>query len=64
MEDGVMLILETIQATTDLIDDNIDVREKYSLERSFRRGVSANARNMSVDEDLIKAVNRWQKDPT
>jgi hypothetical protein len=64
MEDGVMSILETIQATTDLIEDSVDVRDRYGLERSFRRGVSAHARNMSVDEDLIKAVNRWQKDPT
>jgi hypothetical protein len=30
----------------------------------LRRGVSAHARNMGVDEDLIKAINRKQKDPS
>jgi hypothetical protein len=64
MEDDFMSILEEVQATTEAIDDELDVRERFGMERSLRRGVSAHARNMEVDEDLIKAINRWNKDPS
>jgi hypothetical protein len=64
MEDEVMSLLEEVQATSEAIDEEVDVRERYGMERSLRRGVSAHARNMGVDEDLIKAINRWQKDPS
>jgi hypothetical protein len=62
--DEVFTLLEEVQAKTDLIDNELEVRENFGLERSLRRGVSAHARNMGVDEDLIKAINRWQKDPS
>jgi hypothetical protein len=62
MTDDVMTLLEQVQARTEHIEDDVEVRGKYGLERSLRRGVSAHARNMGVDEDLIKAVNRWAKD--
>jgi hypothetical protein len=64
MEDEVMSLLEEVQATSEAIDDEIDVRDRYGMERSLRRGISAHARSMGVDEDLIKAINRWQKDPS
>jgi hypothetical protein len=63
VEDEFMTLMEEVQANTDAIDDELDVRDRFGLERSLRRGVSAHARNMGVDEDLIKAINRWQKDP-
>jgi hypothetical protein len=64
MTDDVMTMLEQVQARTEHIEDDVEVREKYGLERSLRRGVSAHAPNMGVDKDLIKAVNLWAKDPS
>jgi hypothetical protein len=64
MEDEFMSVLEEVQATTEAIDDELDVRDRFGMERSLRRGVSAHARNMEVDEDLIKAIIRWNKDPS
>jgi hypothetical protein len=63
-ENDFMAILELIQSTTEFIDNEIDVRDKYGLGRSIRRGATAHARNMEVDEDLIKAVQRWNKEST
>jgi hypothetical protein len=63
-ENDFMAILELVQSTTEFSDDGIDVRDKYGLGRSIRRGATAHARNMEVDEDLIKAVQRWNKDRT
>jgi hypothetical protein len=63
-ENDFMVILELVQSSTDFIDDKIDVRDKYGLGRSFCRGATAHARNMQVEEDLIKAVQRWSKDLT
>jgi hypothetical protein len=64
MADDVLTLLELVQARTECIENELDVRGKYGLERSLRRGVSAHARNMGVNEDLIKAINHWQKDPS
>jgi hypothetical protein len=65
MTDDVMTLLEQVQARTEHIEDDVEVREKYGLERLLGRGVPAHARSMGVDEDLIKAVrNRWAKDPS
>jgi hypothetical protein len=63
MEDEIMSLQEEVQATSEAIDDEIDVRDRYRMERSLQHGVSSHARNMGVDEDLIKAINRWQSDP-
>jgi hypothetical protein len=63
-EDDFMTILELVQSTTEFIENEIDVRDKYGMARSIRRGATAHARNMCVDEDLIKAVQRWSKDAT
>jgi hypothetical protein len=64
MEDEFMSLMEEVQATSEAIDDELEIRERFGMERSIRRGVSAHARNMGVDEDLIKAINRWNKDPS
>jgi hypothetical protein len=56
--------LGRVPTKTDHIDKELEIREKFGLERSLRRGVSAHARNMGVDKDLIKAINRWNKDPS
>jgi hypothetical protein len=65
MEDEFMSLMEEVQANTmDVIDEELDVGDRYGLERSLHRGVLAHARNMRVDNDLIKAINRWQKGPS
>jgi hypothetical protein len=61
-EDEFMLLLEQVQATTELIDKSTDVRDRFGVGRTTHHGATAHARNMEVDEDLIKAVNRWTKD--
>jgi hypothetical protein len=61
-EDDFFTVLEKVQATTDLIGDDIDVREDYGISRSERRGVTAHARNMDIPIDLLNANNRWRKE--
>jgi hypothetical protein len=60
-EDDFFTLLEQVQATTNLIDDAKVVRDIFVILRTLRRGVTIHARNMRVDEDIIKAVNRWIK---
>jgi hypothetical protein len=57
-----MTLLELVQASTDLIRKDVDIRDSYGISRTTLRGATAHARNMKVDEDLIKAVNWWMKD--
>jgi hypothetical protein len=64
MEDEFMSLMEEVQATSDAINDELEIHERFGMEKSLCRGVSAHARNMGVDEDLIKAINRWNKDPS
>lgn len=59
-EDDFCLILEKVQASTDLIEPEVDVRDKYGILRSLRRGLTAHARNMEVPENLLKTINRWR----
>jgi hypothetical protein len=54
--------LERVQATTDLISAELDVRDAYDLWRSTHRGVTAHAKVMHVDSDVIKSVHRWEKE--
>jgi hypothetical protein len=61
-EGDFMTLLELVQATTELIERKVEVRDSFGISRTIRRGATAHARNMKVDEDLIKAVNRWMND--
>jgi hypothetical protein len=61
-EDNFFTVLEKVQATTDLIGDDVDVRDVFGIARSERRGVTAHARNMEVPIELLNAVNRWRKE--
>ena len=61
-EEDFLKILERIQATTDLIPNDMDVRDAFGISRSTRRGVTAHARNMDVKTELINAINRWRKE--
>ena len=38
-----------------------DVREEYSINRSFRRGSSTHAQNQQIPEPSINSQNRWRK---
>ena len=59
-EDDWYNVLEKVQRDTDLIDKDLDLRDKAGILRSLRRGVTAHAINMRVDTDLTRAINRWR----
>jgi hypothetical protein len=61
-ENDFFLLLEKIQATTDLFPDEFVIRDECGIGRSLRRSVTAHARNMGVHIDLIKAINRWRQE--
>jgi hypothetical protein len=63
-EDDFYTVLEKVQATTNLIETSVVVRDIYGLGRLERRGVTAHARNMEVPGDLVNAVNRWRTEAT
>jgi hypothetical protein len=56
------MVLEKVQATTNLFADDFDVQNKYGIAQTLRRSVTAHARNMGVSIDLIKAINRWRQE--
>ena len=55
-------LLYQVQATTELISNNVDVGDSYGILRSSRRGATAHARNIRVEKDVIDAVHRWRKE--
>ena len=58
-------ILEDIQALdSDLISEDVLVREIYGILRSLRRGVTSHVLNIGMDERLFKAINRWRLEMT
>jgi hypothetical protein len=44
-----------------LIGEDTKVEEEYSASRSFKRGATAQARNMDIPKDVIEANNRWRQ---
>ena len=54
--------LEAIQATTTLIDPDVDVWEDYGVQRSGRRFFATHCTNMGVEPHLIELQARWQTD--
>jgi hypothetical protein len=61
-EDDFYSLLEKVQATTDLIDSEVVVRDDYGILRSERRGATAHARNMGVLKELVNTINRWRSE--
>lgn len=53
-------ILLSVQDTTNLIDKDLDLREKAGILRTLRRGFTSHAINMEVPTSLINAFNRWR----
>ena len=54
--------LETIQATTSLIDPQCDVWNDYGIQRSGRRFLNTHATNMGVSPHMINLQMRWSTD--
>jgi hypothetical protein len=44
-----------------LIGEGSKVEDEYSTSRSFKRGATAQARNMDIPKDVIEANNRWRQ---
>jgi hypothetical protein len=54
--------LVRIQASQpNLISEDSKVEDEYSASRSFKRGATAQARNMDIPRDVIEANNRWRQ---
>ena len=54
--------MEKIQNKGDgLVPSDIEVRERFNIYRSFRRGATTRAKEMKVPEPTIELNNRWRK---
>ena len=54
--------LEEIQATTNLIDQQVDIWEEFGIQRSGRRFFTTHTLKMGVDPILIELQARWSTD--
>ncbi len=45
----------------DLIDRDIDIEDRFSIFRSFRRGATTRAKEMKAGDSVISMNNRWRK---
>ena len=65
MNEIILERLEILQEDDEILDTlslkEVDVREAYSINRSFRRGSSTHAQNQKISEPVINAQNRWRK---
>lgn len=50
-------VLESVQSSTTLISDKIDLREEAGILRTIRWGLTSHTINMQIDENLLRAVN-------
>jgi hypothetical protein len=62
------IILERVEAVqnadsrrNELDLRDLDIREEFSINRSFRRGSSTHAQNAKVPPEVVEAQNRWRK---
>jgi hypothetical protein len=61
-EDDFFTVLERVQSTTNVIENEVDLREEGGILRTTRWGLSAHALNMGIDTDLLKAINIWRSE--
>jgi hypothetical protein len=61
-ENDFYTILEKVQSSTNLIGEEVCIRDEYGILRSLRRGVTAHAKNMEVGETLVNGINRWRSE--
>jgi hypothetical protein len=59
-ENDFFTVLEKVQATTELFQEDLVIRDECGISRTLRRSVTAHARNMQIAIELIKAINRWR----
>lgn len=50
-------VLESVQSSTSLISDKVDLREEAGILQTIRRGLTSHTINMQMDENLLRAVN-------
>ena len=58
-EDDFYGLLEKVQEETELIGKEILVRDDFGIMRSLRKGATAHAKNMKVNDGDIRSFNRW-----
>ena len=64
MNDIILECLETVKdkdIKNELNLSEFNIREDYSINRSFRRGSSTSAQLVGVPKDIVELVNRWKK---
>jgi hypothetical protein len=55
-------VMEKVQSLeNDVVPLDIEVRERFNIHRSFRRGATTRAKEMNVPEATIELNNRWRK---
>ena len=55
-------ILKDVQGKfPSIIADTVDIAGEYSVSRSLRRGVTAEAQNVRIPKEVIESNNRWRK---
>jgi hypothetical protein len=59
-EDDFFTVLEKVQATTELLPDDMEIRDECGIAWTLRCSVTAHARNMEISIELIKAINWWR----
>ena len=55
-------VMEKVQGKDDgVVPVDIEVRERFNIYRSFRRGATTRVKEMRVPEQTIELNNRWRK---
>jgi hypothetical protein len=55
-------VLERVQSLpNDVLPLDVEVRERFNIHRSFRRGATTRAKERNVPEATIELNNRWRK---
>jgi hypothetical protein len=55
------MLLRVQETDSGIIGLEVKVEDEYSVSRSFKRGATAQARNMGIPPDVIEANNRWRQ---
>ena len=64
MNDTILDIMELIKEkdeNNNLELNELNIREEFSINRSFCRGSSTRAQLLEIPTDIIEIVNRWKK---
>jgi hypothetical protein len=61
-ENDFFTVLEKVQVTTELFAQDLIIRDECGIARTIRRTLTAHARNMGIDIELLKAINRCRSE--